>query len=115
MLLLGHITEDVLSVPHQDTGNIEVILTARGSPGSPKASEASAASPHQDVLSVPKQNTGHIEAIIHKTYEQQPELMGVIRNQATKIIHPSGDEAVQIYKGPGHTSRIYRTGCSQET
>ena len=82
----------------QELQELELVKTKSSSGAS-----VAAASPHQDVLSIPKQNTGHIEAIIHKTYEQQPELMGVIQNQATSIIHPSGDEAVQIYKGPGHT------------
>ena len=82
----------------QELQELELVKTKSSSGAS-----VAAARPHQDVLSVPKQDTGHIEAIIHKTYEQQPELMGVIQNQATSIIHPSGDEAVQIYKGPGHT------------
>ena len=74
---------------------------------SAKVSGASiAARPHQDVLSVPQQK---IEAIIQKTYEQHSELRKVVRNQATKIIHPSGDEAVQIYKGPEYTAKDLRT------
>ena len=81
------------------------------SPGLSTTSEASvsAAGLRQGVLSIQQQDIGNIEAVIYKTYEQHPELMGVTQNQATKIIHPSGDEAVQIYKGPEYTVQDLRT------